>query len=220
MRAHQKVYISFPEAFWLRPESEADRVRGFCQWLAPDYAPATNPHKWNQEMVELASPGTGAPSHPTLLFYTYGDQSRYLTGEVARIEAEAGAGSEKAKEMTDAFLYEWFRPYYARLPGYSDADDDPGCRPCGCQATRWLRDELAGNGSYSNFQTGLEAGDADVEAMRAGAGPDRGLWLAGEHTAPFVALGTATGAYWSGEHVAERIARAYCRMKGGVTVVD
>ena len=36
-----------------------------------------------------------------------------------------------------------------------------------------------------------------------------GLWFAGEHTAPFVALGTVTGAYWSGEAVAGRIVEAY-----------
>lgn len=63
--------------------------------------------------------------------------------------------------------------------------------------------------------------------MRRGV-PERGLWFAGEHTSPFVALGkiyrasgsseiptnalflgTVTGAYWSGEGVAKRIARAY-----------
>lgn len=50
--------------------------------------------------------------------------------------------------------------------------------------------------------------DKDIEALRAGM-PDRGVWLAGEHTAPFVALGTVTGAWWSGEAVARRIAAAY-----------
>ena len=30
-----------------------------------------------------------------------------------------------------------------------------------------------------------------------------GLWFAGEHVAPFVALGTTTGAWWSGEAVGE-----------------
>lgn len=75
-------------------------------------------------------------------------------------------------------------------------------------ATAWLRDELAGHGSYSNFQVGLEKGDEDIKAMRQGL-PEHGLWLAGEHTAPFVALGTATGAYWSGEAVARRLAEAY-----------
>jgi len=43
-----------------------------------------------------------------------------------------------------------------------------------------------------------------VECMRRGM-PEQGIWIAGEHTAPFVALGTATGAYWSGEKVALRI---------------
>lgn len=51
---------------------------------------------------------------------------------------------------------------------------------------------------------GLEKGDEDVEVMRKGM-PEQGVWLAGEHTGPFVALGTATGAYWSGEGVAKRI---------------
>lgn len=44
--------------------------------------------------------------------------------------------------------------------------------------------------------------------MRRGV-PGRGLWFAGEHTAPFVALGTVTGAYWAGEGVARRIVRAW-----------
>ena len=44
--------------------------------------------------------------------------------------------------------------------------------------------------------------------------PERGIWLAGEHTAPFVALGTSTGAYWSGESVGVRILRAYGMVMG------
>lgn len=39
--------------------------------------------------------------------------------------------------------------------------------------------------------------------------PERGVWFAGEHTAPFVALGTVTGAYWAGEGVGRRILGAY-----------
>lgn len=49
--------------------------------------------------------------------------------------------------------------------------------------------------------------------------PDRGVWLAGEHTAPFVALGTVTGAYWAGEGVARRIGRAYGLGEGGDDMV-
>lgn len=50
--------------------------------------------------------------------------------------------------------------------------------------------------------------DDDIRGLRRGM-PERGVWIAGEHTAPFVALGTLTGAYWSGESVGMRILRAY-----------
>lgn len=50
--------------------------------------------------------------------------------------------------------------------------------------------------------------------MREGL-TERGIWFAGEHVSPFVALGTVTGAWWSGEGVAGRIAGAY-----GVGVVE
>lgn len=191
-----QVYITFPEAFWLLGEPDGRKVRGFVQWLDPNYALETNPERWNQEAVELGSL-TPESSHPTLLFYIYGPQSEQLTSRVAELP------NKKAK---DDYLLDFFRPYYSRLPHYSETD--PKCQPTGCLATSWLRDELAGHGSYSNFQIGLEEGDEDVKTMREGL-PDRGLWLAGEHTAPFVALGTATGAYWSGESVGRRIADAY-----------
>ncbi|KAI1159247.1 FAD/NAD(P)-binding domain-containing protein [Nemania serpens] len=199
----EKVYISFPKAFWhsSQPQPESD-MRGFIQLLAPNYALDLNPNRWNQEIVELAS-FAPADSHPTLLFYTYGDQSKFLTGEAAKLPS---------KEKKDAFLYEWFRPYYSRLAHY-DADS-PDCQPVACYATDWLHDDLAGNGSYSNFQVGLEEGDRDIEMMREGL-PDRGLWFAGEHTAPFVALGTVTGAYWSGESAGKRIVQAYGKGKVG-----
>ena len=47
----------------------------------------------------------------------------------------------------------------------------------------------------------------DIRALREGV-PARGMWLAGEHTAPFVALGTLTGAYWSGEAAGMRVLAA------------
>lgn len=194
----EKVYISFGTAFWTKSADKQNIVKGFCQWLRPSYAPDTNPSGWNQEIVELACLAPEA-AHPTLLFYIYGDQSRYITSELAKLATE----DKKA-----AFLYDWFRPYFSRLPQYDGQGAE--CKPTGFYATNWLNDDLAGNGSYSNFQVGLLNGDKDIEAMREGC-PERGLWLAGEHTAPFVALGTATGAYWSGESVGKRIAEAYGR---------
>jgi hypothetical protein len=136
-------------------------------------------------------------SHPTLLYYIFGDQSISFSKELAALP------SQDAKA---AYLAKFFKPYYSLLPHYIDQSTD--CTPISCIATNWLADELAGYGSYSNFQIGLQQGDKDIEVMREGL-PDRGLWFAGEHTSPFVALGTITGAYMSGEAVAKRIVEQY-----------
>ena len=48
-----------------------------------------------------------------------------------------------------------------------------------------------------------EAG-RDVEVLRQGF-PESRLWFAGEHTAPFEEMGTATGAYLSGERAARQV---------------
>lgn len=223
-----KVYITFPSAFWDTPQStdhhisngvdprhttpnltattlplhkpasqtEEPHYPGFTHWLAPNYAPESNANHWDQQGMNLAAlPGSCA--HPTLLFYIYGDCSRYI--------AKLVSSTPRADER-DAKLLEFFEPYYSRLPNY--AASSTHCKPRAVLATAWANDEFAGYGSYSNFQVGLEKGDEDIEVMRRGA-PEKGLWLAGEHTAPFVALGTSTGAYWSGEGVANRIVKAY-----------
>ena len=230
-----KVYITFPEAFWntpiptttttstsssttpLDPSHETPNVTattlplhqprpttatttkkqnhpGFTHWLAPTYTPL-NPQSWDQQGGNLASlpPST---AHPTLLFYIYGPCATHI----------ASLLSSTAPSQHDSVLTEWFAPYFSRLPNY-DASE-PRCQPSGVLATAWANDEFAGYGSYCNFQVGLEEGDRDVETMREGM-PERGWWFAGEHTAPFVALGTSTGAYWGGEGVGERISKRY-----------
>lgn len=223
-----KVYITFPSAFWdtpvassprtsqLDPESKTPNVAatsqplhqpqsekpphsnhhpGFTHWLAPAYAPETNPEGWDQQGGNLAAlPGDTA--HPTLLFYVYGPCAEHI----------ASLAKNPNAEERDALLIDWFKPYFSRLPNYNPSN--PTCHPSGILATAWANDEFAGYGSYANFQVGLEEGDRDIEVMRHGM-PERGVWLAGEHTAPFVALGTSTGAYWAGEGVGRRIAKAY-----------
>jgi Flavin containing amine oxidoreductase len=104
------------------------------------------------------------------------------------------------------FLQEFFRPYYSRLSHYDAAD--PGCQPKAILATDWYHDELAGYGSYCNFQVGMDDARGDVEALRRGW-PDRRIWFAGEHCAPFDEMGSATGAYMSGEAAAEHVAKAF-----------
>lgn len=136
-------------------------------------------------------------AHPTLLFYIYGACATHIASLVDTAPNPAAA---------DARLIAFFTPYFSRLPNYSAAD--PACAPTAALATAWSKDELAGYGSYSNFQVGLERGDEDIEALSEGC-PERGLWLAGEHTAPFDALGTTTGAYLSGERVARRLLRKH-----------
>lgn len=190
----EKVYISFPKAFWLDPDPNngGRKVQGFAQWLSPRFALDTNPNRWTIEVVELASLGPEV-SHPTLLFYIYGAQSAHIVSTVRSLPSQ---------QERDKFLYSFFSPYFTRLPNYQP--DSPDCQPLCSYATAWLADDLAGNGSYSNFQVGLQEGDEDIKRMREGW-EDGGVWLAGEHTSPFVALGTATGAYWSGESVGRRL---------------
>jgi hypothetical protein len=193
-----KVYISFPTAFWASPPaSDGERNPSFIHWLYPRHKADTDGGEdWQQEALNLAGMRADC-AHPTLLFYIQGPQSRH----VAQMVSNARTDQER-----DAALVEWFKPYYSRLPNYQQ--EDRNCIPTAVEATCWASDRLAGYGSYSNFQVGLEEGARDIEVMRHGM-PERKIWLAGEHTAPFVALGTSTGAYLSGEAVAHRMADAY-----------
>jgi hypothetical protein len=147
-------------------------------------------------------------AHPTLLFYIYGPTTLHIASLLKDFP------SPTSDPAAQALLTAFFTPYFSRLPNYSSVH-----KPTAILATLWANDELAGYGSYSNFQVGLERGGEDVEVMRRGM-PERGIWLAGEHTAPFVALGTVTGAWWAGEGVAKRIVRAYGLDKRGETDGD
>lgn len=109
----EKVYISVPKAFWLSANGDDRRVQGFVQWLSPKYAADSNPKRWNQEVVELASL-TPETSHPTLFFYVFGEQSEHLTAAVAGLRDRAAR---------DEFLLDFFR-HYSRLPHYSATSDD------------------------------------------------------------------------------------------------
>lgn len=153
-------------------------------------------------------------AHPTILFYIYGDQSIKLAEDLRSLSS-----AESQKQ----FLIKFYKPYFSRLPNYVEGAQQ--CTPIDCLATSWVADEFAGNGSYTyacpvhalvlllmlqirTMRTGLKEADKDIETMRAGL-PGRSLWFAGEHTAAFIALGTTSGAYMSGEAVAKRIATAY-----------
>ena len=196
----EKVYINFPYAFWQSKDPQEGKPF-IVQFLAPDYAPEHNPKRWTIECVSLAALPAGC-EHATLLFYINGPCSEYVTILVRN----SRPGSREHYQKLEAF----FSPYYTRLPNF----DAVTCKPISFCNTDWQNDEFAGNGSYTTFQTsnyerdGLVELDKDIDILRVGC-PERNLWFAGEHTAPTLALGTTTGAYWSGEAVAERIGKIY-----------
>ncbi|MCJ1471022.1 hypothetical protein MMC07_009670 [Pseudocyphellaria aurata] len=235
----EKVYLSFPTAFWL----SSSQASPFCsQFLSPTYAPLQNPQKWTLGPFSLAALPASA-AHPTLLFYLNGPCSMHVTSLISELQP----GSTEYHSALSSF----FHPYYSLLPNYNPAS--PNCQPAKILSTDWQHDEFAGWGSYTNFQVSAamkgsngdvngetaentrlahkedhEEGnelykgnkeceiclDRDIEALRQGC-PERGIWFAGEHTAPFVALGTVTGAYWSGEAVGRKVLAAYGIGDGG-----
>ncbi|MCJ1455108.1 hypothetical protein MMC28_005462 [Mycoblastus sanguinarius] len=196
----EKVYLTFPTAFWNTAASADASQSFFTQFLSPKYTDQ-NPSHWTIECVSLATLPEPC-AHPTLLFYIHGPCAQHVTSLVNGLDPS----SAEYFSRLDAF----FNPYYSRLP--NSAHSSPSCTPSSILATNWQNDEFAGWGSYTTFQTsraeeGIEL-DKDIEALRESC-PEQGLWFAGEHTAPFVALGTVTGAYWSGEAVAGRVAATY-----------
>ncbi|EON64066.1 hypothetical protein W97_03296 [Coniosporium apollinis CBS 100218] len=209
----EKVYIAFPVAFWDSPLPGAPNADStspttsasfpsFAHFLHPTYVPDQQ-KSWTVELNLLSSAAVfGNRAQPVLLFTIYGPCATHVTSLIAPF-------SLASTQYFDV-LNDFFRPYYSLLPNY--VADHPDCFPSAVLATNWQNDDLAGNGSYTNFQISSEVGNAeeevlldeDVRELRAGM-PEHGIWFAGEHTAPFVALGTSTGAYWSGESVGIRI---------------
>jgi len=186
-------------------EEKKDHYASFTTFIAPDYAKETNPKSWYQDCINLAALPKGA-DHPTLLFYISGPTSDHIAKILSK--HQPSSASSKSSLALKAELWRFFEPYVSRLPNY--ASDRSECSPVDLLATGWTNDEFAGYGSYSNFPVGAVECDKDIEAMREGKGiVEKGIWLAGEHTAPFVASGTVTGAYWSGEKIAERVLGAW-----------
>jgi hypothetical protein len=195
----EKVFITFPSAFWIT-DTTTDSFPSYTNWLSPQYAPDTNPQGWPQEIWNLAS--FDSPNdHPTLLFYLYGDCSRHIVNSIYA----------KPKDEKYSFLKNFFLPYYSKLPGFNP--DNADCTPKAILATEWLKDDLNGNGSYCNFQVGIEEADKDVGAIREGC-VERRLWFCGEHAAPFEECGTVAGAYLSGEFIGKRIVEMHFPSKG------
>ena len=204
----EKVYLAFPEAFWDRrpqadnnkvgPSEESAPLPGFANFLNPTtYAPSEHA-SWCFELNPLSNPEDfGENAQPALLFSLFGDSGHELTSRIKGLSPS----SEKYFDTVNDFL----KPYYSRVPNYSL--DNPICTPTAVLATNWQNDEYA-YGSYTNFKMHSPEQkvqlDEEVRVMRH-AMPERGIWFAGEHVAPFVGLGTSKGAHWSGEMAAMRV---------------
>ncbi|GAD94839.1 hypothetical protein THITE_2109024 [Paecilomyces variotii No. 5] len=201
----EKIYIKFPRAFWREAPNkngrhgkggpDASSSIGYLNFLSPRYAPVTNPSQFLLEAYDLSCLPVQYAS-PTLLFFTWGHSAIQLTATVRSLTPN---------EQFE-YLKTYFKPYYSLLPHYSSGDVD--CEPQVILSTDWAGDELAGNGSYTNFPTEVDDASRNVDVLRYGC-PDRGVWFAGEHTAPSLHMGTATGAYIAGEDVAKRIIELY-----------
>lgn len=227
----EKVFITFPSAWWDSNDSEQDVRFAFTHFLAPKFGGHYNKERHNIELISLSGLEHSF-GHPTLLIYIYGDQAREISSACKSIgENLTSPKSSDGLGKREQYLVNYFMPYFSKMPNYSVESTE--CTPISAYFTDWLSDPLAGNGSYSNFQistpelpiedavhhVGITTGnkqtskqkqelDKSIEIIREGL-PDSGVWFAGEHTAPFEALGTVTGAWCSGEAVARRISRRY-----------
>lgn len=199
----EKVFIAFAAPFWEQSNTNAFNNENtslatentfpmFTHFLRPTYA-LDEQRSWTLEMLALSSSAVfGAHAQTALVFHIWGAAATRITSAIASLNPS----SEEYYNIIDML----FRPFYSRLPNYRQNHSD--CVPTAVLATSWQNDEFAGNGSYTNFTThhreeSLKSDpviDEGVQAMRHGL-PERGIWFAGEHTAPFVALGTSTGAY-------------------------
>ena len=211
----EKAFVAFPVPFWETPEpvgvSQKPDVQGTramfptsSHFVHPQYAPEEQ-RSWTLEMMALSSSTVfGAHAQPILQFCLWGASAARMSATVAKLLPST--------EEYQRAIIRLLQPFYNRLPNYKEGC--PKCIPVAALATKWQEDDFAGRGSYTNFtiQPDDTANtlmvDDGVRAMRYGI-PERGIWFAGEHTAPLVALGTTTGAYWSGESVASRIIEAF-----------
>jgi hypothetical protein len=191
----EKAFLRFAKPWWRGHE---DGLGYPGKFATPKNALETNPDKLNQEMFmysSLAEPD----SHPTMMFYIYGSNSHNLTTQLQT--------HPLTSQEYHTTLIHFFKPYYSLLPGYSE--DDPACQPSKVLCLDWEHDEYSGGGSYSHFNVPTEDMKPMLEVIRTAMGPERGVWLAGEHTAPDGALAMSVGAYWSGEEATRRVLEAF-----------
>ncbi|PQE23113.1 flavin containing amine oxidase protein [Rutstroemia sp. NJR-2017a WRK4] len=207
----EKIFIAFPTAFWhessqsgMELPDKDEKVVHLPHFVHYLRSLDDNRRPWTIEMNPLSfNPASDDSTKAIVLITTYGACASHLASLLQDLK-------QNTPEYVQA-VGEFFRPYYSLLPNYQSESLD--CRPVAAIATNWKNDPLTGFGSYTNFQISKAGSsedrmsiDNDIRTMRLGT-PERGIWFAGEHTAPFVAVGTTSGAYWSGEMAGVKVLR-------------
>ncbi|KAL8854172.1 MAG: hypothetical protein Q9221_001095 [Calogaya cf. arnoldii] len=146
-----RVFIKFPEAFWTAQHyygSESEEIPSpvfpiESLYLRPTYAAETNPAQWRQEIISFS--GLPKPfSQPIIMFFTYGQWGRHITGLVRGMAQDC---QEYYRILDDTF-----RPYYSKLPNYDPASST--FKPLEIMSPDWQNDKFAGFGSFTNLPTG------------------------------------------------------------------
>lgn len=208
----EKVYLTFSEAWWEDNPTPSNPFPtpypATTQFLNPLYASHPEGVPWNQTMLNLAAlPLTPSSKtrNPTLLFYLYGGCSAHFQ---SLLSTQSANTSISAGDPLFHRILALFTPFLRVLPHYSPSVSTPlSILPTSHSTSPFSY------GSYTHLSpaTGTNL-DTDISTLRKGIGRNTGLWFAGEHTAPFIAIGTTTGAYWSGEGVARRVLAEYGRV--------
>ncbi|KIW45809.1 uncharacterized protein PV06_01520 [Exophiala oligosperma] len=202
----EKIYLTFPLAFWLsrgQDQQSTGSIDGYpcvTHFHHPSYVKNQIPYPANQMIVSLTHLLQGH-TQPTILFYIHGPYATQLVHTIKGLEPHGDEYNNVLETYT--------KPFYSRLPNY--AINDPACKPRSYYCSTWQLDDLAGNGSYSNFQIGQADAAKDVAILRDAGVLNRmkGVWFAGEHVAPACRQATTVGAYISGERVAENICKKW-----------
>ncbi|KAL8638062.1 MAG: hypothetical protein Q9228_004741, partial [Teloschistes exilis] len=124
----EKVYLTFPTAFWLPTRQQNGNQNGtetandespfFNQWLAPSYTP----DHWPVECLFLSSLPPPC-AHPTLLFYMHGPLASHIT-DLAHSHSLSPEDPSTASDKLLAALTDFFRPYYSLLPNYNPSSEN------------------------------------------------------------------------------------------------
>ena len=105
---------------------DPNRYASEVLWVRPEYAPETNPGRWNQEIFSCSTFPSDI-AHPTMWFYIYGDHSKLVT--------EARKIYPRSQRHTRMRSEKFFKPYYSLFPHYDESNLN--CKLVRALSTDW-----------------------------------------------------------------------------------